>query len=131
VNRDELGTWARRRIDEARSAYPALVADEGRAFMVWGTIGICGYITVEGDIYVEEDTWDPDPGSFAIRRDERARRQVLFFASGQYPELAACLPVRSAQDATCADCSGTGGRNLEGHTSFCSLCGGLGWVTAK
>jgi len=101
--------------------------------MVWGTIGVCGYVTVEGDVYLEEDTWDPAtgdpaPGSFAVRRDERARREVLFFASRRYPELAGCLPVKSAQDPACADCSGSGWITLGDHHIFCGQCGGLGWV---
>jgi hypothetical protein len=127
--------WARRKIEEARRDSPALIAEEGRALQVWGTIGTCGYVTVDGDIYLEEDVWDPRTGdpkplTFAVRSDEGARRQVLLFASQQHPELAACLPVRAPDDPTCGDCLGSGWRMFGEHRIFCEECGGLGWLAA-
>ena len=50
--------WARAKIDEARRNSPALIAEEGYSFQVWGTIGSCGYVTVDGDIYLESDTFE-------------------------------------------------------------------------
>jgi len=128
MNRNNLAAWARQRIDEARRASPNLIAPSGDAFMVWGTIGSCGYISAEGDVYLEEDTMDPVPGTFIFRRDERARRQVLFFAARRYPELSAYLPKRSGGDPDCAACIGTGWRSAGEHKIFCETCDGRGWI---
>ena len=136
MTQSELAAWARRKIDEATVESPFLVANGGRALQVWSTIGSCGYVTVDGDVYLEEDVWDPqtgDPGplTFASRRDESARRQVLLCASRQHPELAACLPTRSPDDPACGDCSGTGSRTFGEHGFLCKTCGGLGWLAAR
>jgi hypothetical protein len=128
MNRSELAEWARRRIEEARREAPVRVADGGEAFMLWGTIGSCGYVTVDGDVYLEEDTFDPAPGTFVVHRDERARRRVLTLAVPRYPELAPCLPSRSAGDPACQECSGTGWRAVGPHRILCDKCDGLGWI---
>lgn len=126
-SRDELAAWAREKIAYASKTAPAVVS-EGRAYMVTGSIGYCGYVTVEGDVYLEEDTLAPEAGSFRVDRSAEARIRVLVLASRQHPELSAWLPERTVRDAECTACAASGWRDVVGISLLCQACNGLGWV---
>ena len=123
-SKDELGIWARARIHAATS--PAQLSADGDAFMVYGTIGSCGFVTGNGDIYLEQDDFDP-PGSFVQDSSRAAQIQALVLGSRRFPELAAWLPKRDDASADCETCRGTGWVPVATTSILCQACSGLGF----
>jgi len=124
----EVRTYLEREIASARKTAPALLSADGRALMVTGSIGYCGYIAPDGDIYME--LYDVD-GSFQVDRTLPAQIEVIVLASRRRPELQALLPRRTARDRDCAPCAGSGWMSLPTEPPvriLCADCRGLGWL---
>jgi hypothetical protein len=97
--------------------------------MVTGSIGYCGYISPDGDVYMERD-FDLD-GTFKIDRSIPSQMAVIVLGSRQRPELRALLPRRKASDPDCSACERSGWMSIPVDPpgkSLCTVCGGLGWV---
>jgi hypothetical protein len=126
---EEVRSYLERELAEARKAAPGLVSADGRALMVTGSIGYCGYIAPDGDIYMERDV-DLD-GTFHVDRSWRAQIEVIVLASRRRPELQAILPRRTSGDLDCAQCRGDGWMRIPVDPPgkiLCLSCGGLGWI---
>jgi len=100
--------------------------------MVTGSIGYCGYIAPDGDIYMERD-FDLE-GNSQVDRTLASQIEVIVLASRRRPELQALLPRRTAHDPDCASCAGSGWMLLPTDRPdqplriSCADCRGLGWV---
>lgn len=123
-SKTELARWAQAKIVDRRGANPVFLQDGGESVMVFGTIGSLGCITRHGDIYLEEDSFDPEPGTFVRRSDRAACVTVLILGARRYPELAEWLPERGPDAKTCVRCGGA----VDDLSPPCVVCGGSGWL---
>jgi hypothetical protein len=126
---DDIAEAIRTRLERAKSGNPGIVSKDGKAVILYATIGYNCYFSPDGDIYTEDyDLASNAPSTFY--RDQRAQTQALVLASQIMPELARLLPKRPLNALTCGTCEGDGRihRAIFPRGILCDECLGLGWI---
>jgi hypothetical protein len=102
--------------------------------MLHGSIGYGCYFSPDGDIFIEEyDISSDEPPT--VDRSRQAQIAAVVLTSRYMPRLAALLPKRSANAASCEECEGIGWlhqemfrRVFKSEGLLCNKCSGLGWL---
>ncbi len=126
---DDIAEAIRTRLEQARIQNPGIVSKDGKAVILYATIGYNCYFSPEGDIYTEDyDLASDAPSTFY--RNQRAQTQALVLASQIMPELVRLLPKRPLNALTCGMCEGNGRvhREIFQRGILCDECLRLGWI---
>src|SRR5215471_425546 len=103
----ELKSEITSRFEEAKRSNPGRLSKDRSAVHICGSIGFDGYISPDGDIFMEiYEVLSDEPS--VIDRSRDAQVACLILGSETLPALAQLLPDRPSDAITCDTCKGAG-----------------------
>lgn len=122
--------YVRQRIAEIKAAGRGPISPDGSALVIAGRLGFTGYVSEEGEGFIETDGLGDD--SPPLRDDGPIGGIIaLILGSRKYPVLREALPARTEHATTCTKCQRTGFTDVGQIRNFllCPECYGLRWAS--